>query len=49
MFQVIALAADHGGYELKEAIKSHLEAQGIEVTDYGTYSTESATGILANA
>lgn len=38
---MIALAADHGGYELKEAIKSHLEAQGIEVTDYGTYSTES--------
>lgn len=37
---MIALAADHGGYELKEAIKSHLEAQGIEVTDYGTYSTE---------
>ena len=38
---MIALAADHGGYELKEAIKSHLEVQGIEVTDYGTYSTES--------
>ena len=38
---MIALAADHGGYELKEAIKSHLEAQGIEVTDYGTYCTES--------
>ena len=41
MFEVIALAADHGGYELKEAIKQHLEAQGIEVTDFGTYSTES--------
>ena len=27
---MIALAADHGGYELKEAIKQHLEAQGIE-------------------
>lgn len=38
---MIALAADHGGYELKEAIKQHLEAQGIEVTDFGTYSTES--------
>ncbi len=38
---MIALAADHGGYELKEAIKQHLEAQGIEIMDYGTYSTES--------
>lgn len=38
---MIALAADHGGYELKEAIKEHLTAQGVEVKDFGTYSTES--------
>lgn len=38
---MIALAADHGGYELKEAIKEHLVAQGVEVKDFGTYSTES--------
>lgn len=38
---MIALAADHGGYELKEAIKEHLIAQGVEVKDFGTYSTES--------
>ena len=25
----IALAADHGGYELKEAIKAHLDELGI--------------------
>ena len=25
----IALGADHGGYELKEAIKQHLEERGI--------------------
>lgn len=38
---MIALACDHGGYNLKEAIKKHLEAQGVEVKDFGTYSEES--------
>lgn len=38
---VIALAADHGGYEIKEAIKKHLEANGVQVKDFGTDSTES--------
>ena len=37
----IALAADHGGYELKEAIKSHLAERGVQTVDYGTNSTES--------
>ena len=37
----IALAADHGGYELKEAVKQHLTEAGIEVVDFGTNSTES--------
>ncbi len=37
----IALGADHGGYELKEAVKTHLERRGYEVRDFGTYSTES--------
>lgn len=38
----IAIGADHGGYELKEAIKKHLEEIGsYEVEDFGTYSTES--------
>jgi len=37
----IAVGADHGGYELKEAIKAHLERRGYEVRDFGTYSTES--------
>ena len=32
----IALAADHGGYELKEAIKAHLDELGIACTDFGT-------------
>jgi RpiB/LacA/LacB family sugar-phosphate isomerase len=37
----IALGADHGGYELKEAIKQHLQKQGFAVTDFGTDSKES--------
>ncbi|WP_297407044.1 ribose 5-phosphate isomerase B [uncultured Cetobacterium sp.] len=37
----IALGADHGGFGLKEIIKSHLEKKGIEVLDKGTYSTDS--------
>lgn len=37
----IALGSDHGGYELKEAIRTHLESQGIEVSDLGTHSTDS--------
>ncbi len=35
----IALAADHAGYELKEAIKDFLTA--YKVIDFGTHSTES--------
>ena len=37
----IAIASDHGGYELKEAIKEYLKGRDIEVLDLGTDSTES--------
>ena len=37
----IALGADHGGYELKEAIKAHLDELGIAYTDFGTAPTAS--------
>lgn len=37
----IALAADHGGYDLKEEIKNFLLEKGYEVEDKGTYSKES--------
>lgn len=37
----VALGADHGGFELKEAIKAHLNEKGYEVVDFGTDSTES--------
>ena len=38
---MIAIASDHGGYELKEHLKSYLAAQGIECRDFGTNSTDS--------
>ena len=38
---MIALGADHGGFELKEAIKKHLDEEGIEYKDFGTYTPES--------
>ena len=37
----IAVAADHGGYKLKEKVKEHLLERGIEVEDLGTHSEES--------
>lgn len=37
----IAIGADHGGYEMKNAIKIKLENDGYDVTDFGTYSDES--------
>ena len=37
----IILGADHGGYELKNHIKAHLEARGFDVVDVGTNSAES--------
>lgn len=37
----IAIGCDHGGFILKENLKKFLEEKGHEVTDYGTYSTDS--------
>lgn len=37
----IALAADHGGFELKEKIKEHLQQKGINVLDLGCHTEES--------
>ena len=37
----IAIACDHGGYELKKDIMKHLEAKGYEIKDFGSHSTES--------
>ena len=38
---MIALGCDHGGYALKEHIKTYLEGKGLSCKDFGTYSTDS--------
>src|SRR4051812_17999946 len=38
----IAIGADHGGFEVKEAVKKHLQAKGWGVVDYGANSRESS-------
>ncbi len=37
----VAIGADHGGYEVKEKIKSFLQTLGYHATDVGTDSKES--------
>lgn len=37
----IGIAADHGGYEMKEELILHLQKGGLEVIDYGTHGLES--------
>lgn len=37
----IAIASDHGGYQLKEGLKKYLESRNIEVLDLGTDSEAS--------
>ena len=37
----IAMGCDHGGYELKEALKKTIEKLGHEVEDFGCYSLDS--------
>ena len=41
MAKKIAVASDHGGFALKETIKTHLIEKGYEVSDLGTHSEES--------
>ncbi|NLG93530.1 MAG: ribose 5-phosphate isomerase B [Clostridiales bacterium] len=38
---MIALGADHGGLQLKEAIKKYLENENIEYKDFGTFDEAS--------
>jgi ribose 5-phosphate isomerase B len=37
----IAIGADHAGFELKEKLRQHLAANGVEVDDRGTGSLDS--------
>jgi ribose 5-phosphate isomerase B len=36
--KVIAIGADHGGFELKETLKAELSGMGLDVNDVGTFS-----------
>jgi len=36
--KVIAIGADHGGFDLKEILKSDLSGMGLDVNDVGTFS-----------
>jgi ribose 5-phosphate isomerase B len=38
--RIVAIGADHGGFELKEQLKSHLRDWGYQVLDLGTNSAE---------
>lgn len=41
MSEIIPIASDHAGYELKEKIKQFLLSKNIETKDFGTFSSES--------
>lgn len=38
--KIVALGADHGGFELKEALKADITALGFEIADVGTKSKD---------
>jgi len=38
---VIALACDHGGYELMQTVKENLDKRNQKYKDFGTYTSES--------
>ena len=38
--KVVALGADHGGYELKEMLKSEITTLGFDISDLGTNSKD---------
>ncbi len=38
--KVVAIGADHGGYDLKETLKATLTEMGFEINDMGTNSKE---------
>ena len=39
--EIIPIASDHAGFEMKKYLISKLREDGYEVKDYGTYSAES--------
>ena len=41
MADMIAIASDHGGFELKNALVEHLKKEGYNVADLGTHTADS--------
>lgn len=41
MNEIIPIASDHAGYELKEKVKEFLASKNIDAKDFGTFSSES--------
>lgn len=37
----LAIGCDHGGFELKEAVREYLDQHGVAYEDFGTYNTDS--------
>ena len=37
----IVLGCDHAGFEIKDAVKAHIEKKGYEVVEVGTFSADS--------
>ena len=38
---VLPVASDHAGFELKEKVIAHLKSKGFDVHDFGTFSADS--------
>jgi len=38
--QIIPMACDHGGFEMKEYLKTKLEKLGYKIKDFGVHSTD---------
>ena len=38
--EIIAVASDHGGFDLKVLLAEHLSSRGFEVLDLGTHSSD---------
>ncbi len=38
--EVVAIGSDHGGFQMKEALKPYIAGLGFKVVDLGTYSEE---------
>ncbi|MCR4659594.1 MAG: ribose 5-phosphate isomerase B [Bacteroidales bacterium] len=41
MTNIIPIASDHAGYELKQKVIDHLQKRGLQAKDFGTHSDQS--------